>query len=75
VTVGSWEVPPIFAEIQRLGGVADDEMSKVFNMGLGMIVVVPQSDLFKALDVARAAGHRAVEVGRIVAGDGTVRLV
>jgi phosphoribosylaminoimidazole (AIR) synthetase len=44
-------------------------------MGLGMIVVVPQSDLFKALDVARAAGHRAVEVGRIVAGDGTVRLV
>ena len=75
VTVGSWEVPPIFAEIQRLGGVADDEMSKVFNMGLGMIVVVPQAEVFKALDVARAAGHRAVEVGRIVAGDGTVRLV
>jgi len=75
VTVGSWEVPPIFAEIQRLGGVADDEMSKVFNMGLGMICVVPQADVFKALDVARAAGHRAVEVGRIVAGNGTVTLV
>ena len=68
-------MPPIFAEIQRLGSVADDEMSKVFNMGLGMIVVVPQADAFKALDVARAAGHRAVEVGRIVAGDGTVTLV
>lgn len=72
---GTWEVPPIFTEIQRLGAVADDEMLRVFNMGLGMICVVPPSEVFRALDVARAGGHRAVEVGRIVAGDGTVTLV
>jgi len=73
VVRGSWEIPPIFTEIQRLGDVDVAEMDKVFNMGLGMIVVVPESDVFKALDVARAQGHRAAEVGRIVAGDGTVR--
>ncbi len=72
---GSWEVPPIFDEIQRLGSVTDDEMSRVFNMGVGMIVVVPVSESFKALDVLRAAGHRAVTIGRIVEGDGSVRLV
>ncbi len=71
----SWEQPRIFGEIQRLGQVAPEEMDRVFNLGLGMIVVVPPGDAFKALDLARSQGHRAVEVGRIVAGDGTVRLV
>jgi phosphoribosylformylglycinamidine cyclo-ligase len=71
----SWEAPRIFGELQRLGNVSDDEMSRVFNMGMGMIVVVPPDDAYKALDLARAQGHRAVEVGRIVDGDGTVRLV
>ena len=75
VTRGSWEVPPIFGEIQRLGSVADDEMSRVFNMGVGMIVVVSESDSFKALDTARASGHRATVIGHIVEGDGTVRIV
>jgi phosphoribosylformylglycinamidine cyclo-ligase len=71
----SWEVPPIFGEMQRLGNVTDDEMAKVFNMGIGMVVVVPEADAQKALDVARTGGHRAVEIGRIVPGDGTVQLV
>ena len=70
----SWEVPRVFVEIERLGGVTSDEMDRVFNMGLGMIVVVPEDDVFKALDVLRAQDHRAVEVGRIVAGDTTVTL-
>ncbi|HEY6532337.1 MAG TPA: phosphoribosylformylglycinamidine cyclo-ligase [Acidimicrobiales bacterium] len=72
----SWEVPRVFGEIQRLGGVAPEEMDRVFNMGLGMIVVVPEGDAFKALDVLRAQGHRgAVEVGRIVPGDQSVTIV
>ena len=75
VTWGTWDIPPIFGEIQRLGAVADDEMARVFNMGVGMIVVVPESESFKALDVARSAGHRATVIGRIVEGDGTVRIV
>jgi len=75
VEVGTWEVPPVFGEIQRLGAVPADEMWRVFNMGVGMIVVVPESDAFRALDVARSAGHRAGIIGRVVAGSGDVRLV
>ncbi len=71
----SWEVPPIFSEIQRLGQVDADEMAKVFNLGIGMIVVVPANDAFKAMDVLRTHGHRAVEIGRVTKGDGQVTLV
>ncbi|MBW3555562.1 MAG: phosphoribosylformylglycinamidine cyclo-ligase [Actinobacteria bacterium] len=71
----TWEPPPIFAEIQRLGGIDDVEMARVFNLGLGMIVVVPRSDVFKALDVLRARDHRgATEVGHVVEGRGAVVL-
>jgi phosphoribosylformylglycinamidine cyclo-ligase len=68
----SWESPRIFGEIQRLGEVTDDEMAKVFNLGLGMIVVVPQTDVFKSLDVLRSSGITATEVGRVIEGSGEV---
>ena len=70
----SWEAPRIFGELQTLGGIDDGEMARVFNLGLGMVVVVPEADAYRSLDVLRAHGHRASEVGRIVAGDGTVHL-
>lgn len=70
----SWESPRIFGELQRLGEVSDTEMARVFNLGLGMIVIVPEDDAYKALDVVRSFGHRASIVGRIVEGDGTVEL-
>ncbi|HEX6423157.1 MAG TPA: phosphoribosylformylglycinamidine cyclo-ligase [Acidimicrobiales bacterium] len=69
----AWEVPRVFAEIQRLGEVADDEMARVFNLGLGMVVVVPADDAARALGVLRAAGHAAVEVGRLVEARGDAR--
>jgi len=72
---GSWDEPRIFAEIQSAGAVTDDEMEHVFNLGLGMLVVVPDADVLRALDVARAAGHDAWIVGDIVAGKGQTRVV
>jgi phosphoribosylformylglycinamidine cyclo-ligase len=70
----SWEAPPIFGEIQRLGSVSDDEMTRVFNMGLGMIVAVPPDDAFRAIDLLRSKGHRAAQVGEVVPGDGAVHI-
>lgn len=70
----SWEVPRIFSEIQRLGEVADDEMRKVFNLGIGMVVVVAPDETYKAIDVLRIEGHRAVEIGRVVSGPRGVRI-
>lgn len=71
----TWESPRIFGEIQRLGEISDDEMRQVFNLGLGMVAVVPQEDLYRALDVLRTAGHRAVEIGRVEKGHGALRYV
>ncbi len=70
----SWEVPRIFGEIQRLGDVADAEMARVFNLGIGMVVAVPASDAHHALDLARSAGHRAMEIGEVTSGTGQVEL-
>lgn len=50
-------------------------MAKVFNLGLGMIAVVPAKEAFRAIDILRSHGHRAVEVGEVVDGHGDVRLV
>ena len=70
----AWEVPRIFSEIQRLGEVADEEMVSVFNLGIGMVVVVPPDDAMRAMDVLRARGHKASQIGQIVPGQGVVRL-
>lgn len=69
----TWERPPIFGEIQRGGNVADEEMYRTFNMGIGMVVAVPPEDAHRTLDVLRTAGHRAVEIGAVDRGHGQVR--
>ena len=71
----TWEQPPVFAELQRIGDVAEEEMARVFNLGLGMIVAVRDRDATKAIDLLRIGGHRATVVGEIEKGDGQVRLV
>jgi phosphoribosylformylglycinamidine cyclo-ligase len=73
VHTGSWEPPRIFGEIQRLGEVSDDEMRKVFNLGVGMVVVVAAEEVHRSLDLLRRNGHRASEIGRIDAGHGRVQ--
>lgn len=71
----TWEVPPIFGEIQQAGGVAPDEMYRAFNMGIGMVMAVPAPDAPAALDLLRGAGHEARAVGSLVPGSGEVRIV
>jgi len=71
---GRWEEPRIFAEVQAAGDVADDEMTQVFNLGLGMLAVVAAQDSERAIDAARAAGHDAWLVGEVTPGRGEVHL-
>lgn len=63
---GSWEVPPIFTLIRRLGGVDEREMFRVFNMGIGMVLVIPAAQVSRALQAV--PGARAI--GEVVAWDG-----
>jgi phosphoribosylformylglycinamidine cyclo-ligase len=68
---GTWPETPIFGLIQRLGQVADDEMFHVFNMGLGMLVVVPPEQV--ALARATLPGE-VYAIGDIVAGQTNVTI-
>jgi phosphoribosylformylglycinamidine cyclo-ligase len=70
----TWERPRIFAEVQAAGAVADAEMEQVFNLGLGMLAVVPGDAVPPALDVVRAAGHEAWAVGEIAPGRGHAQM-
>ena len=71
---GSWEVPRIFGEIQRLGDVSDDEMARVFNLGIGMVAVVRSDDVPRTHDVLRSHGVASVEIGEVMPGEGAVHL-
>jgi phosphoribosylformylglycinamidine cyclo-ligase len=69
IEMGSWPIPPIFEHMQTLGNVPQDEMLRTFNMGLGMLLVVPSKKFKKAQTVLERAGEKAFTVGRIVKGD------
>lgn len=69
IEVGSWPVLPIFEHLQKLGNVPQDEMLRTFNMGIGMLLVIPSKKFKKAQSVLERAGEKAYTVGRIVKGD------
>lgn len=71
----SWQVPPLFTLIQRLGSVDTDEMFRTFNMGIGMIVVVGRKDVDNALRLLKRGRVPAYVLGEISKGTKRVRLV
>jgi phosphoribosylformylglycinamidine cyclo-ligase len=69
IEIGSWPVLPIFEHLQQLGNVDREEMLRTFNMGLGMLLVVPADKFKKAQTMLERAGEKSYTVGRIVKGD------
>ena len=69
VDLASWQVPPLFEHLQKLGNVEQDEMLRTFNMGIGMIVVVPAEKVKKAKAILNRANERFHIIGRIVRGE------
>lgn len=69
---GTWPVPAIFSLMQRLGNVADDEMFRTFNMGIGMIVIVAPEDEPKVRAHVETCGQQCFTVGRVVSGERAV---
>ena len=66
----SWPRPEVFQWLQREGNVAEDEMHRVFNCGIGMAVVVAEADAARAIEQLSAAGETVHRIGRIEAHDG-----
>ncbi len=75
VRVGTWPVPTVFQWLARLGPVEDAEMYRVFNMGLGMILVVSPFYADSIANRIRSHGVDCWIVGEVAQGSGTVRLV
>jgi phosphoribosylformylglycinamidine cyclo-ligase len=66
----AWPRPEVFQWLQRVGEVAEDEMHRVFNCGIGMVVVVDAADAKRAADHLRASGETVYEIGSIEKGAG-----
>jgi phosphoribosylformylglycinamidine cyclo-ligase len=59
----------VFHHLQKLGNVSEDEMLRTFNMGIGMVLVVPANKFKRVQAVAEKQGETAYLIGRIVKGD------
>jgi phosphoribosylformylglycinamidine cyclo-ligase len=71
IDLGSWPEPPIFAVIREASGATDDDMLETFNLGIGMVLVVPPDAVDEVIDGAGTKAHR---IGSVEPGGG-VRFV
>jgi phosphoribosylformylglycinamidine cyclo-ligase len=71
---GTWTPSPLFQLIQERGQVAEREMFTTFNMGIGLVIVVPAAQADTALEILRGEGIEAAAIGSIVAGEGEARV-
>lgn len=70
IDVAAWQRPPVFDWLQRQGNIAEREMYRVLNCGIGMIVALPAAQADAARHRLEAAGERVFHLGEIVARDG-----
>jgi phosphoribosylformylglycinamidine cyclo-ligase len=61
----SWEIPPIFTVIKKMGNIDDEEMFRVFNMGIGMMVIAPDKETPEIMERLEKLGEKAFSIGFI----------
>jgi len=75
IQLGSWPVLPIFKVMQEIGNVAEAEMFRAFNMGVGMVIIGAEPDAAKIKTHAKSAGEACYQIGRVTRGGQTVSYV
>lgn len=74
VRCGSWPIPPIFEELQKIGNVPLEDYRRTFNLGIGMILVIAQRKLRKAQHILERLGEQCFVIGTVIeAGKNSVR--
>jgi phosphoribosylformylglycinamidine cyclo-ligase len=68
IRLGSWEIPEEFRWLQEWGGISDEEMLRVFNMGIGLVLVVAPDALAEVLAALRRSGSKGAPIGTVQAG-------
>jgi phosphoribosylformylglycinamidine cyclo-ligase len=71
IDTASWQVPALFTALRELGGISQEEMWHTFNMGIGMICIVPAAT---AVLVDRLAAHGLIRIGELVPKEGPDRV-
>ncbi|HJZ99870.1 MAG TPA: phosphoribosylformylglycinamidine cyclo-ligase [Candidatus Solibacter sp.] len=69
VELGTWPVLPVFTHMQSIGNVPHDDMMRTFNMGIGMVLVVPAKKFKRVQSMIEKCGEKSYLIGRIVKGD------
>ena len=72
ITEGTWEILPVFRLLEKYGNVPHREMFNIFNMGIGMVIVLDESEAAKAVEILTAAGEKASVIGRVTDTEGVV---
>ena len=62
---GSWEILPVFRLLEQWGGIPHREMFNIFNMGIGMVLVLDATEADKAVGILESAGEKASVIGRV----------
>ncbi len=75
VRKGSWPIPELFAWLVSAGDVPEEERYRVFNMGIGLVLVLPPEALPRARSILRESSFESHEIGEIVPGEGGVELL
>jgi len=69
VELGTWTVPPVFTHLQQIGNVPQDDLMRTFNMGIGMVMVVPAKKFKRVQSLIERTGEKSYLICRIVKGD------
>lgn len=72
INLGTWPMLPIFPLMQKVGNVSQDEMYRVFNMGIGLVIIVDKKDEIKIRKILKS--YKVFNIGEIINGSGKVLL-
>ena len=72
IDLSAWDLPPVFRWLAKTANMAEPELLKTFNCGIGMIAFVDQARAAELADLFRAQGETVVELGRVVKGEGVI---
>ena len=75
VDLSCWTPAPVFGWLAKEGGIAQAEMLRTFNCGIGLVAVVAESHAGRVIEAFQIAGDKAVRLGKLIPGDGEAKVV
>jgi len=72
---GRWKIPAVFKALKELGNISEEEMFRVFNMGIGMAIIISSEGLEEFKDYVQKKGEDIILLGEVIAGTGRVKIM